>query len=189
MNLEEATDADVIAASREDPEVFAEIFRRHHRAIYRYVVGAVGRDDGPDVAAEVFLRGFAARHRFDMKFRSARPWLYGIAAHLLRSLYRSRVRQGRAVERLAGRASPPMRLEDEALSRVDAENRVGSINMLFASLTPDQRDVVGLFALAELSYEEIAEVLDVPVGTVKSRLSRARRRLGNLIGPSGESTG
>ncbi len=188
MSRAEATDAEVIAASRDDPERLALIFRRHYRTVYRYVVSAVGRDDGPDVAAEVFVRAFAARYRFDPRFRSARPWLFGIAAHLVRDVYRARGRQGRALGRLGGRAVPAVGFEDDAVARVDVWDRVGPIGTLLGSLSPDQRDVVGLFALAGLSYEEIAQALGIPIGTVKSRLTRARRRLRNLIPPDDESS-
>ncbi len=186
MSPSDVTDAEAIVASREAPEHFALIFRRHYRTVYRYVVGAVGRDDGPDVAADVFVRAFAARHRFDTRFRSARPWLLGIAAHLVRRVYRSRERRDRALRLLGGYAVPDVGFEDDAVARIDAGDRVGSVGALLGSLSPEQRDVVGLFALGGLSYEEIAQALDIPVGTVKSRLTRARRRLRNLIPPNGE---
>ena len=176
------SDGEIIGASLADPSLFEHIFRRHYRAVYRYGVRAAGRDDGADIAAEVFVRAFAGRHRFDVRYASARPWLLGIAAHLVADLYRRLEREGRALGRLVGRPGERVEFEQAAADRLDAHASVEAIRNLLAGLRPEERDVVGLFALADLSYQQIAEALQIPVGSVKSRLSRARSHIRNLLG-------
>jgi RNA polymerase sigma-70 factor (ECF subfamily) len=69
------SDAEIIEDSLEKPELFGVIFERHYRDIHRFLVAAVGSSDGPDLAAEVFLRAFSSRHRYRLSYPSARPWL------------------------------------------------------------------------------------------------------------------
>ena len=180
MTIDES-DAEVIAGSCDAPEQFEVVFRRHYRAVYRYAVRAVGTTNGGDLAAEVFVRAFAARKRFDAAFSSARPWLLGIAAHVIADQYRRWEREARALRRLGGPAEASAGFEPEAVDRVAAQAAGVRMRKVLGGLPPDERDVVGLFALAEMSYQEIAQALHIPEGTVKSRLSRARTRLRNTL--------
>jgi RNA polymerase sigma factor (sigma-70 family) len=183
------SDAELIVASRDDPSRFADIFRRHYRAVYTYAVRAAGVAVGEDIAAEVFVRAFAARRRFDPMYRSARPWLLGIAVHLVADHYRRSERHRRAVNRVTPSVSGSATFEDDVAGRLDAAAAVGPVDRLLGRLRPEERDVVGLFALAELSYEEIADALGIPIGTVKSRLHRGRVALRNLLTHIGEPIG
>jgi len=172
------TDSEIIARARADPAAFAEIFDRYHADLYHYLRRRLGPVQGADLAAEVFLTAFARRAAYRPLGDSARPWLYGIAHNLLRNQARRERRQRLAYLRHG--ASPD---EDpaaaEAFARADA---AGTVDRLLAGLRPPERDVLLLFAWADMSYADIASALQIPVGTVRSRLSRARRQLRPLLG-------
>jgi len=98
VNEPPQSDAEIIEASFEDPEMFAVVFKRHYRDIHRFVTAVVGYNDGPDLAAEVFVRAFASRQRYRLTYPSAGPWLWGIASNLVGDYYRGRARQLRVSE-------------------------------------------------------------------------------------------
>jgi RNA polymerase sigma factor (sigma-70 family) len=164
------SDAAVIVASLARPSEFAEIFDRHFRTIHRYVARRVGRERADDIAAHCFTIAFEHRGGFRPDADTARPWLLGIATNLLREHWRAERRQLETAARL-GRE----RLVDaRAPATRDADPELAAA---LATLDQDQLDVLLLYAWAELSYEQIATTLAVPVGTVRSRLARARSRL------------
>jgi len=140
---------------------FEELFERHFDAIYGYLARRVGPDLGRDLTSETFTRAFAARKRYDALRGEERPWLFGIANNLLRRHYRDEERRLRAFARLDVR-------QDDVWPD---EPRLADA---LAALSRDERDVLLLFAWADLTYEEIAVALDLPIGTVRSRLHRAR---------------
>ncbi|MDX1619553.1 MAG: RNA polymerase sigma factor [Nitriliruptorales bacterium] len=167
------TDAAIIAAAHSKPAVFEQLFDRHYDAIHGFLVRRVGPDTGEELAAEVFTTAFAQRDRYDTSRPNARPWLYGIATNLIRRHARSRFRARRAYARAAVRPTTDVDL-DAAASRLDAERDASDVAAAVATLKPRDRDVLLLLAWEDLSYEEIAEALDIPIGTVRSRLNRAR---------------
>lgn len=187
MNQRES-DAEIIKASFENPELFAVVFERHYRDIHRFVVAAVGPTDGPDLAGEVFLRAFATRHRYRFAYPSARPWLWGIASNLISGYFRSGARRERAYRRVP----PPPSFEpdpsEDAVNRITAEAQRPSLAAAMKHVRREDAEVLLLFAIAGLSYAEIAEVLGIAKGTVRSRLNRTRTKLRNLIPVNGEST-
>lgn len=176
----------MIAAAREDPRAFAELFDRHYDPIAGWLRRRVERALADELAAETFLQAFDARARYDLGRADARPWLYGIAANLLRRHRRAEERRLRAYARAAARP-----LHDADLAAVDARLDAGALApalaSALASLGPGERDALLLLAWAELSYEQIADALGVPVGTVRSRLHRARSVVRELIERSGEA--
>jgi RNA polymerase sigma-70 factor (ECF subfamily) len=177
------TDAEVIAASRADPAAFAEIYDRHAGAIVRFLVRRVGAD-GDELLGEVFRIAFERRATFDAGRADAAPWLYGIAANLVARYRRGAARRARALARI-DRAQP----DDEAervVAMVDADRRWPEVTTLIAGLPAGEREVVLLYAWEDLSYDQIAVTLDIPIGTVRSRLNRARRRLREPTAGSGE---
>jgi RNA polymerase sigma-70 factor (ECF subfamily) len=176
------SDSQLIVASWEDGLLFGEIFRRHYPVVYGFVVGLVGSSDGTDLAAEVFVRAFEGRRRFKPAYTSARPWLMGIAANLVRGHYRKKSREGRALRRFSKLPSWEEDFEDSSANRVDAFRMRSEIADALASLRPEEHQVVTLFVFADFSYSEIAQAMNISEGTVRSRLSRARARLRNLIG-------
>jgi len=174
------TDAHLIARSCKEPHVFAALYDRHYRAIAGFLHRRVEHALADELAAETFLQAFAARERYDTTRADARPWLYGIAANLLRRHHRSEQRRLRAY----ARAVDPSRVSsfDEVDARLDAVAAQGALANVLLALGPGERDVLLLHAWAELRYEQIAEALGIPVGTVRSRLNRARRVACELLG-------
>ena len=174
------TDGVVIVESLAEPTRFAVIFDRHYDAVYGFVARRVGAALAADLAAETFARAFAGRHRFRPELSSdARPWLFGIAVNLLRHHHRTEARQLRAYARTG--VDPVLDATPDVERRIDAEAAGPRLAEALAALRPAERDVLLLFAWADLSYAEIAEALGLGVGTVRSRLSRARARVGELL--------
>jgi RNA polymerase sigma factor (sigma-70 family) len=147
-----------------DARSFERLFEEQFDAVYGYLARRVGPDVARDLAAETFTRAFAARRRYDPRRGEPRAWLFGIAHNLIGRHSRDEERRLRAFARLE---KPPDGAPAEEPMLASA----------LASLASGERDVLLLFAWADLTYEEIAAVLDIPVGTVRSRLSRARQRM------------
>jgi RNA polymerase sigma factor (sigma-70 family) len=174
------TDAQVIEASLGDAEAFGEIFDRHFPEISRYLERRVGPAGREDLAAEAFSIAFRKRGGYDLARGDCRPWLFGIAANLIRNHRRSERRQLRAYMTMGAELD----LADEfaeAESRIEAHARAPEIFEALASIGRRERELILLFAWAELSYGEIAEALSIPVGTVKSGISRARNQVQSKI--------
>ncbi|MDX2545241.1 RNA polymerase sigma factor [Streptomyces sp. WI04-05B] len=169
-------DAVLIAASLDEPERFAALFDRYAPAIHRYVARRLGADAADDVTAETFLTAFRIRARYDSERAGVRPWLYGIAAKLISRYRREEVR---ALKLLARTGHDPVAeaWTDSADDRVAAQAVSRPLAKSLARLSEGDRHVLLLFAWAEFTYQEIAEALDIPVGTVRSRLNRARRKM------------
>ena len=169
-------DARLIERSLGEPEAFAELYDRHAAAIGRFAVRRLGDHAGEDILAETFLTAFKRREQYDLARPDARPWLYGIAVRLIGRHRRDELRLFRALARSESEPSSDGGYEsvDERLTAL-AQRR--ELAQALAELPGGSRDVLLLVAWAELSYEETAEALAIPVGTVRSRLSRARRQL------------
>lgn len=168
------TDADAIAASTDDPRAFAAIFDRHFTAIHRYLAARLGVDAADELAAEVFERAFEARARYDPAYPDARPWLFGIATNLVHRRRRDERRRLIAYARIERDRAEPSPV-DGAVARVDARASSAALAGALRALRCGDRDALLLVAWADMTYEEAARVLDVPVGTVRSRVHRARR--------------
>ncbi|MFF5846487.1 RNA polymerase sigma factor [Streptomyces massasporeus] len=177
-------DAELIRASLQEPERFAALFDRHAPAIHQYVARRLGRDAADDVTAETFLTAFRIRARFDPARAGVRPWLYGIAA---KHIGRHRRQEVQALKLLARTGHDPVAdsWTDSADDRVAAEAAARPLAGALARLSAGDRHVLLLFAWADFSYQEIAEALGIPVGTVRSRLNRARRKLRTQAGAAG----
>lgn len=157
--------------SLSEPERFGAIFDRHFAAIHAYVSRRLGRSRADDLVGDVFRIAFEVRGSFDATRGTARAWLYGIANNVIRQHLRADERAERTWRRL----SPPAELTDEALDdRLDARLVVARLQQALDRLLPDDREALILFAVEGLSYAEIATVMNSPIGTVRSRLSRAR---------------
>lgn len=187
----EVDDAADIRASVTDPARFEAIFERHHRLVWTYLARLGGRELADDLAGEVFLRAFAGRMTFDPERGAVRSWLYGIATNLWRTHARSTSRGRAALERAWVAQGTPPSSEDGVDAAVDAQRSVPHVLRVLRSLSADDQAIVALYAWEGLSYGEIATALGVPVGTVRSRLGRARQRLRlrELTAPSGEVVG
>jgi len=172
-------DHDLIRLSTADPEAFGQIFDRHAATIHRYLARRVGRTLADDLTAETFLIAFRRRDEYDMSHADCRPWLYGIAANLLRGHQRDEIRQYRALARTG--ADPVYDASEDSDARVTAADDVRALAGVLARLPAGERDVLTLIAQAQLSYPEVARALDIPVGTVRSRLHSARKRIRSAL--------
>jgi len=170
------TDAALISKSLSDPEAFAGLYDRHAAAIHRFTARRLGDHAADDVVAETFLAAFRRRHLYQLDRLDARPWLYGIVTRLIGRHRRAEVRMWRAIARSGiepGAGDELARVED----RITARAHRRSLAAALANLSVRDRHVLLLVAWADLSYEEVAVALGIPIGTVRSRLNRARRQL------------
>lgn len=177
-------DARVIERSRDDPEAFAELFERHADAVHRYVARRLGAEVADDLTADTFTTAFQQRHRYDLRRADARPWLFGIATNLVARRRRAEARRFKALSRLPAPADHEEGVAERATARAGAQRVGRELATALAALPARHRDVLLLVAWAGLGYEETARALDIPVGTVRSRLSRARRTLREALGGS-----
>lgn len=173
-------DSDAISASTREPAGFATIFDRYFDALHGYLQRRVGPDLADELAAQTFLVAFDKRGGFDTAQSSARPWLFGIATNLVRRHHRDEVRQFRAYARSA--VDPVIDAFEGVEARLDASNMRRELVEALACLSAEELDALLLYAWTELSYTEIAAALDVPIGTVRSRLARARGRIQAVLG-------
>jgi RNA polymerase sigma factor (sigma-70 family) len=171
-----------------DSEAFGILFERHARTIYNYCFRRVGSwAVAEDLVSIVFLEAW---RRINKPLPSGKelPWLLGIATNVLRNRRRAERRHAAALRRVP-EPSPDPTFEDDSDQRLDDEELVGRALAIVARLPRREQEVFGLCAWSELSYEDAAIVLGIPVGTVRSRLSRARAHLRELdpdIGHDGE---
>lgn len=168
------SDAQLIADSGQNPDRFMQLVQRHQRVLYGYLARRFGSELAEEITAETFARAFAQRDRYRADMIDARPWLFGIASNILRSHARSEARRLRAYARTG--VDPHGDIDETAAAaRVDAGQLGPTLARALAKLSAADRDVLLMFAWAEMSYDEISAALDIPVGTVRSRLNRARR--------------
>lgn len=178
---EPSGDAVMIERSRRYPEAFAGLYDRHAPALHRYVARRLGDGAADDVVADTFLDAFRRRHAYDLSISDARPWLYGIAANLIGKHRRSEVRMLRALARTG--ADPAIEGHADRIdSRVSAAAVQGDLAVAVSGLAARDRDVLLLVAWADLSYEQTATALGIPLGTVRSRLHRARAKIREALG-------
>jgi RNA polymerase sigma-70 factor, ECF subfamily len=176
----EVTDEDLVAASSGAPERFAAIFDRYAPVVHGYLSRRVG-DLADDLLSETFLLAFRGRAGYVADRGPVRAWLFGIATNLVRRHARDEERRYRAFSRAAGHAEPTTEL-DEIAGRVDAQALRRELADALAALAGEDRDVLLLWTYPQLSYAEIAAALGIPVGTVRSRLHRARSKVRDRLG-------
>ena len=155
-----------IARSLDERELFGELFRRHGSVLLRYLTLRVGDRHAEDLTAEVFTRAFEARAQFRPMHDSALPWLYGIAANVIRE---QRRKEGRAARALA--RQPTLHAD------LGVEPQFGAAMGKLRRLPLATRETVLLWVWADLDYTQIAAALGIAPGTVASRLARARQAL------------
>ena len=181
--------SDAVVASVEHPHRFEAVFEQYHRTIHQYLARAVGRDHADEHAGDVFVAAFAARARYDPALGSVRGWLFGIATNVRRTRARSHARGRRAWSRVdtdRDAHEGGFEIVEEGL---DYGRRLAWVTAFMQELSETDRDVLVLYAWQQLSYPEIAQALGVEIGTVRSRLARARGRLRELLAANGEVPG
>ena len=160
------------------------LFDRHAPHIYRYLARRADRQVADDLVAETFLAAFAKRDRYDLGHADARPWLYGIATNLVGQHRRDQARQYRVSQASAAEPEVPGHAEQVAAD-VTAQAMRPLLDAALAALPAGDRDVLLLIAFEQLTYQEVSRALGIPVGTVRSRLHRARTTVRQVLAGTG----
>ncbi|MEU4621085.1 RNA polymerase sigma factor [Actinoplanes sp. NPDC023801] len=174
------SEPDDAALLRDD---FAALFDRHAPYIHRYLARRLGDQQADDLVAETFLTAFRRRDSFRPDQRDARPWLYGIATRLVAQHRRDEVRRLRLQQVVPPEPDTSCHA-DRVAADVTAAALRDVLTSALADLADSDRDVLLLVVQEELTYEQVAAALDIPVGTVRSRLHRARTVLRAALGGS-----
>jgi RNA polymerase sigma factor (sigma-70 family) len=178
------TDAEAIERSLSDPEAFGVVFERHVALLHRFARVRVGDTEAADLVAGTFEVAFRRRVDYDLTRADARPWLIGIVVNLIR---RNRRDHGRALRTLA-RLFVYDEVDDRSLERAVASDGVAALRDLLSGMRDEDKDLLLLHACLDLTYEECAEVLRLPLGTVRSRLHRLRAPLRARLDAYGDET-
>ncbi|WP_113702593.1 RNA polymerase sigma factor [Nonomuraea lactucae] len=173
-------DSTLIGRSLDDPESFAALFDRHADEIHRYAARRLGPGPADDVTGEVFLVAFRRRARYDRSWSDARPWLYGIATRVVAQHRRAERRRNHALARMS--PERPGTFDERSADRITAEQLQPRLARALTRLSAAERDLLLLVAWADLTYEDAALALGVPVGTVRSRLHRLRVKVRRALG-------
>jgi RNA polymerase sigma-70 factor (ECF subfamily) len=174
-------DSELIRASLDEPDRFGPLYDRYAAQLYRYAFRRVGAL-AEDVVADTFLAAFQARHSYDLARPDARPWLFGILTRKLADRVSSERAYYRKLAFADGREPTVDGPADRVAARVSADAAQVSVLAALGRLSRGERDVLLLVAWGQLRYEEVAAALQVPLGTVRSRLSRARQKVRNALG-------
>jgi RNA polymerase sigma-70 factor (ECF subfamily) len=181
-------DAALVAACQKgDQKAFGELVRRYQRAIHRLAWSLTRSDsDADDLAQETFVRAWGAIGRFELG-QPLYPWLARIVTNQAFSLFRHRRRRPEiSIEPLV-EAGQQWGVEDDPAAHTADSERDAKLRAGFAALSLEHQAVLALRAVQDLSYEEIASALNIPIGTVMSRLSRARGELKRHLAEQGEN--
>jgi RNA polymerase sigma factor (sigma-70 family) len=166
-----------------DPDAFRELFDEHIRSVYNHAFRLTGNwSTAEDVVSLTFLEAWRLRDRVDagVDGGSLRPWLLGIATNVARNVRRTARRYDDALARLPKQEVGPD-FADEVTTRIGDREQLALVRTAMAALRKPEREVLALCVWSGLDYTEAAEALGVPVGTVRSRLSRARKKLNKLL--------
>ena len=160
-----------------DSDAFSELVRRHEDRVYALAYRLMGnRQDALDATQEVFLQLLRKLGRYE-RHSAFSTWLYRVATNVCYDLLRRRKRQ----PVLSSDSEPPAVEDPRSAEGFDAVEMRPELDRALAQLSEEFRAVVVLHDIEQLRYSDIAEILEVPVGTVKSRLSRARRELAEQL--------
>ncbi len=174
-------DAAVIQESWRDGELFAVLYDRYAAQLYRFAYRRVGPEAAEDVVADAFLAAFQARQRYDVARPDARPWLFGILTKEIARRWRGEEARYRLLARVTDQSTVDGHA-DRVAAGVSAQAARASLAAALARLSPGDRDVLLLVAWGELTYDEVAQALSIPIGTVRSRLNRARHKTREALG-------
>ena len=184
--MQPPTDAEVLTRSLSDPAAFAGVYERYATTIHRYLMRRVGPDDAEALMAETFRIAFERRATYDTRRPFARPWLYGIATNLVSRHHRAEARRRRAVARLGVADATTADGSDRVVDAVAAARLLPTVVEEIDRLPEAERDALLLHVWERLPYGDVAVALGIPVGTVRSRINRARTKLRELTVASDE---
>ncbi|MFI7272775.1 RNA polymerase sigma factor [Streptomyces sp. NPDC049879] len=164
-----------------DDGAFAELFDAYARSVYNHAFRLTGDWAlAEDAVSLTFLEAWRLRERMDPEGGSLRPWLLGIATNTVRNTRRAARRHAAALSRLP----PPAVVgdfADEVAGRIDDAALLATVRLALDALRRPEREVLALCVWSGLDYATAAGSLGIPVGTVRSRLSRARRKLAAAV--------
>ncbi|WSQ12559.1 RNA polymerase sigma factor [Streptomyces sp. NBC_01231] len=167
-----------------DPDAFAELFDGCARAVYNHAFRLTADwSAAEDVMSTTFMEAWRRRTSVEAEGGSLRPWLLGVATNVARSQYRSNRRYRNAASAAAAANAAEEYVEDhaeETAGRLDDRRRISATLTALSALKPPEREVLTLCLCEGMEYAEAARALGIPVGTVRSRLSRARGKLRKL---------
>lgn len=164
-----------------DHDAFGELFDAYARSVYHHSYRLTGEwTVAEDIVSLTFLDAWRLREKLDEDGGSLRPWLLGIATNVTRNTRRAARRHAAAVARIP-RGEPSADFAEEVAGRLDDAARLALVRTAFARLRRAEREVLALCVWGGLDYAAAAEALGVPVGTVRSRLSRARTKLSKYM--------
>ncbi|MGI5285998.1 RNA polymerase sigma factor [Nonomuraea polychroma] len=166
-----------------DKAAFGELFDQCSKAVYNHAFRLAGNwSTAEDVTALTFLEAWRLRGKIDAEGGSLRPWLLGIATNVARNVRRAARRHDDALARLPRGEEVPD-FAEEVVGRIDDAERLAAVRQAYGRLRRQEQDVFALCVWAGLDYAQAAEALAIPVGTVRSRLSRARKKLADTGEP------
>jgi RNA polymerase sigma factor (sigma-70 family) len=190
MTARKASDAELWRRVGEgDSRSFEELFERHARKVYNYCFRCTADwTAAEDLTSSVFLEAWKKRDqlRLSTASESLLPWLLGVATNLIRNRGRRIERFGRAMKELWVRQPRRENEDTEPATRAVDEERMAMLLRAIKRLPRVEQEALALYAWADLTYGEIAEALEVPIGTVRSRLARARKHLSLDVIPKAE---
>ena len=180
---EERTDTELLIASRIEPEVFAELYRRHAEDLLRYFARrTLDPETAAELTAETFAEAFASRETYRDQGVNGVAWLYGIARHRLGRFFRNGKVDAAARRKLG---MPERDLPPEAYERLEDLIDVARIREALAealeTLSPDQRDAMRLRVIDDLGYAEVAQRLRCTEQSARQRVSRGLRKVALVL--------
>jgi RNA polymerase sigma factor (sigma-70 family) len=183
--MTQATDAELWRrASSGETAAFGALFERHAKPVYNYCFRRTADWSlAEDLTSIVFLEAWRRRSEVSLADERLLPWLLGVATNVLRNRRRAERRHRAAMARLPREHTADFALDADA--RLDDERQMADVLRAIARLPRREQDVLALCSWAGLSYEDAARALGLPIGTVRSRLSRGRRRLRELAADTG----
>lgn len=177
-DLDEPSDAELWRRAADEPAAFSALFQRHSDAVYNHCFRRTASwSAADDLRSAVFLEAWRRRRDVRLHDESLLPWLLAVANNVVRSRSRSIRRHRQMLERLPANVMALDDPEDEVLSRIADEEQMRLVLRAIEQLNTGEQDVLALCVWAKLDYASAAVALGVPVGTVRSRLSRARAHL------------
>lgn len=173
-------------AKNGDRDAFGELFRKYEKRVFRVARRMCGSDDEAwDITQDAFIRAMQAMDRYDTQYRFF-TWIYRITTNLAINYAKKKSRRCEVHFEEAYSAEGQQVIEDNVADRAAGEQLLGAVGRAVDKLTPALKAVFVLRVDQQLSYSEIAESLDIAMGTVMSRLNRARMKireeLGSMLG-------
>ncbi|WP_030565258.1 RNA polymerase sigma factor [Streptomyces aureocirculatus] len=167
-----------------DADAFGEVFDAYARSVYNHGYRLTGDwSTAEEIVSLTFLEAWRLRARIEPDGGSVRPWLLGIATNVTRNQRRAARRHAAAVARMP-RDGPVADFADEVAGRLDDAGQLALVEAALRGLRRPEREVLALCVWSGLGYEAAADALGIPVGTVRSRLFRARTKLAKAMEPA-----